>query len=56
MDCVDGWLVQKSQIYTWEGKMPVRWKKLEGFKLELPRETLLSVEVVQELKGEVRRS
>ncbi|KAG7272032.1 hypothetical protein CRUP_030136, partial [Coryphaenoides rupestris] len=42
----------KSQIYTWEGKMPVRWKKLESFKLELPRETLLSVEVVQELKGE----
>ena len=36
--------------------MPVRWRKLENFKLELPRETLLSVEVVQELKGEVRRT
>lgn len=34
--------------------MPVRWRKLESFKLELPRETLLSVEIVQELKGEVR--
>ncbi|XP_049446177.1 cap-specific mRNA (nucleoside-2'-O-)-methyltransferase 1 [Epinephelus fuscoguttatus] len=42
----------KSQIYTWEGKMPVRWRKLENFKLELPRDTLLSVEIVQELKGE----
>lgn len=46
--------MQKSQIYTWDGKMPLRWKKMENFKLELPRETLLSVEIVQELKGEVR--
>ncbi|XP_068199313.1 cap-specific mRNA (nucleoside-2'-O-)-methyltransferase 1 isoform X2 [Antennarius striatus] len=42
----------KSQIYTWDGKMPLRWRKLENFKLELPRDTLLSVEIVQELKGE----
>uniref|UniRef100_A0AAQ5ZI00 Cap-specific mRNA (nucleoside-2'-O-)-methyltransferase 1 n=1 Tax=Amphiprion ocellaris TaxID=80972 RepID=A0AAQ5ZI00_AMPOC len=42
----------KSQIYTWDGKMPVRWRKMENFKLELPRDTLLSVEIVQELKGE----
>lgn len=42
----------RSQIYTWEGKAPLRWKKLENFKLELPRDTLLSVEIVQELKGE----
>ncbi|XP_068609863.1 cap-specific mRNA (nucleoside-2'-O-)-methyltransferase 1 [Brachionichthys hirsutus] len=42
----------KSQIYTWDGKMPLRWKKLENFKLELPRDTLLSVEIIQELKGE----
>ncbi|KAK9954509.1 hypothetical protein ABG768_016565 [Culter alburnus] len=42
----------RSQIYTWDGKAPLRWKKLENFKLELPRETLLSVEIVQELKGE----
>lgn len=34
--------------------MPVRWMKIENFKLELPRDTLLSVEIVQELKGEVR--
>uniref|UniRef100_A0A8C2Q7F2 Cap-specific mRNA (nucleoside-2'-O-)-methyltransferase 1 n=1 Tax=Cyprinus carpio TaxID=7962 RepID=A0A8C2Q7F2_CYPCA len=42
----------RSQIYTWDGKAPLRWKKLENFKLELPRETLLSAEIVQELKGE----
>uniref|UniRef100_A0A3Q4BLC1 Cap-specific mRNA (nucleoside-2'-O-)-methyltransferase 1 n=1 Tax=Mola mola TaxID=94237 RepID=A0A3Q4BLC1_MOLML len=42
----------KSQIYTWDAKIPQRWRKLENFKLELPRETLLSVEIVQELKGE----
>ncbi|KAJ8274745.1 hypothetical protein COCON_G00093700 [Conger conger] len=41
----------KSQIYTWDGKLPLRWKKLEN-KTELPRDTLLSVEIVQELKGE----
>ncbi|CAN9507442.1 unnamed protein product [Ophioblennius macclurei] len=42
----------KSQIYTWDGKSPVRWRKMESFNLELPRDTLLSVEIVQELKGE----
>uniref|UniRef100_A0A8C1YVI8 Cap-specific mRNA (nucleoside-2'-O-)-methyltransferase 1 n=1 Tax=Cyprinus carpio TaxID=7962 RepID=A0A8C1YVI8_CYPCA len=42
----------RSQIYTWDGKAPLRWKKLENFKLELPRDTLLSAEIVQELKGE----
>ncbi|NP_956427.1 cap-specific mRNA (nucleoside-2'-O-)-methyltransferase 1 [Danio rerio] len=42
----------RSQIYTWDGKAPSRWKKLENFKMELPRDTLLSVEIVQELKGE----
>lgn len=51
---ISPWLAQKSQIYTWDGKMPLRWRKLENFKLELPRDTLLSVEIVQELKGEVR--
>ncbi|MGH0160174.1 UNVERIFIED_CONTAM: hypothetical protein FKN15_058407 [Acipenser sinensis] len=43
----------KSQIYTWDGKPPLRWNKLENLKTELPRETLLSVEIVQELKGEM---
>uniref|UniRef100_H3ADY8 Cap-specific mRNA (nucleoside-2'-O-)-methyltransferase 1 n=1 Tax=Latimeria chalumnae TaxID=7897 RepID=H3ADY8_LATCH len=44
----------RSQIYKWDGRQPVRWEKLDTFKTELPRETLLSVELVQELKGEGR--
>lgn len=42
----------KSQIYKWDGKTSSRWEKLDNFKLELPRDTLLSVEIVEELKGE----
>ncbi|XP_072350978.1 cap-specific mRNA (nucleoside-2'-O-)-methyltransferase 1-like, partial [Scyliorhinus torazame] len=42
----------KCQIYLWDGGMPMRWKKLENFKTELPRDTLLQVEIIQELKGE----
>ncbi|XP_066474731.1 cap-specific mRNA (nucleoside-2'-O-)-methyltransferase 1 [Tiliqua scincoides] len=41
----------KSQIYTWAGRPSDRWTKLE-LKTELPRDTLLSVEIVHELKGE----
>lgn len=44
---------QKSQIYTWDGRQSDRWVKLD-LKTELPRDTLLSVEIVHELKGEVR--
>ncbi|XP_078063304.1 cap-specific mRNA (nucleoside-2'-O-)-methyltransferase 1-like, partial [Mustelus asterias] len=42
----------KCQIHLWDGGMPMRWKKLENFKTELPRDTLLQVEILQELKGE----
>ncbi|XP_072911899.1 cap-specific mRNA (nucleoside-2'-O-)-methyltransferase 1 [Hemitrygon akajei] len=42
----------KSQIYLWDGEKPMRWKKLENFRTELPRETVLLVEIIQELKGE----
>ncbi|XP_041044066.1 cap-specific mRNA (nucleoside-2'-O-)-methyltransferase 1 [Carcharodon carcharias] len=42
----------KCQIYLWDGVIPMRWKKLESFKTELPRDTLLLVEIIQELKGE----
>ncbi|XP_067884484.1 cap-specific mRNA (nucleoside-2'-O-)-methyltransferase 1 isoform X2 [Heterodontus francisci] len=42
----------KCQIYLSDGGMPIRWKKLESFKTELPRDTLLLVEIIQELKGE----
>ncbi|XP_032070789.1 cap-specific mRNA (nucleoside-2'-O-)-methyltransferase 1 [Thamnophis elegans] len=41
----------KSQIYTWLGRQSDRWTKLE-LKIELPRDTLLCVEIVPELKGE----
>ncbi|XP_075411290.1 cap-specific mRNA (nucleoside-2'-O-)-methyltransferase 1 isoform X2 [Tenrec ecaudatus] len=41
----------KSQIYTWDGLQSDRWVKLD-LKTELPRDTLLSVEIVHELKGE----
>ncbi|XP_066451385.1 cap-specific mRNA (nucleoside-2'-O-)-methyltransferase 1 [Eleutherodactylus coqui] len=41
----------RSQIYTWGGRPAERWVKLE-LKTELPRDTLLSVEIVHELKGE----
>ncbi|XP_060610056.1 cap-specific mRNA (nucleoside-2'-O-)-methyltransferase 1 [Anolis sagrei] len=41
----------KSQIYTWSGRPSDRWTKLD-LKTELPRDTLLSVEIVHELKGE----
>nr|XP_025042133.1 cap-specific mRNA (nucleoside-2'-O-)-methyltransferase 1 isoform X1 [Pelodiscus sinensis] len=41
----------KSQIYTWDGRQSDRWMKLD-LKTELPRDTLLSVEIVHELKGE----
>uniref|UniRef100_A0A8P0P5G6 Cap-specific mRNA (nucleoside-2'-O-)-methyltransferase 1 n=2 Tax=Canis lupus familiaris TaxID=9615 RepID=A0A8P0P5G6_CANLF len=40
----------KSQIYTWDGRQSDRWVKLD-LKTELPRDTLLSVEIVHELKG-----
>nr|XP_056709258.1 cap-specific mRNA (nucleoside-2'-O-)-methyltransferase 1 [Euleptes europaea] len=41
----------KSQIYTWGGRPSDRWTRLD-LKTELPRDTLLSVEIVDELKGE----
>ncbi|XP_055254753.1 cap-specific mRNA (nucleoside-2'-O-)-methyltransferase 1-like [Moschus berezovskii] len=41
----------KPQIYTWDGRQSDRWVKLD-LKTELPWDTLLSVEIVHELKGE----
>ncbi|KAK2113876.1 Cap-specific mRNA (nucleoside-2'-O-)-methyltransferase 1 [Saguinus oedipus] len=41
----------KSQIYTWDGCQSDHWVKLD-LKTELPWDTLLSVEIVHELKGE----
>lgn len=46
----------RSNIYKWDGKpnyrSATRWHKLENFHLELPRDTLIEVEIVQELRGE----
>lgn len=46
----------RSNIYKWDGKpnylSATRWRKLENFNLELPRDTLIEVEIVQELRGE----
>jgi len=51
-ESVSAFYTQKSQIYTWDGRQSDRWTKLD-LKTELPRDTLLSVEIVHELKGEV---
>ncbi|KAK2554252.1 Cap-specific mRNA (nucleoside-2'-O-)-methyltransferase 1 [Acropora cervicornis] len=46
----------RSNIYKWDGKpnylSSTRWRKLENFYLELPRDTLIEVEIIQELRGE----
>lgn len=46
----------RSNVYKWDGKpnyrSSIRWHKLENFNLELPRDTLIEVEIVQELRGE----
>lgn len=46
----------RGNIYKWNGKpnfgSSTRWHKLENFQLELPRDTLIEVEIVQELRGE----
>ncbi|XP_064623384.1 cap-specific mRNA (nucleoside-2'-O-)-methyltransferase 1-like [Lineus longissimus] len=49
----------RSHIFKWDGRGQGKWKKLETsaeggmiIKLELPKDTLLEVEFVQELRGE----
>ena len=39
-------------IYYWNGSSTSKWTKLDCIKLELPPETLLYGEIVQEMKGE----
>jgi len=47
---------QGSLVHKWNGK-PVysgsRWSKLEGCSVSLPKDTLIDVEIVEELKGQV---
>ena len=51
-------LYQRSRIYKWDGTTKNRsqsqWQKLEHVNLELPKDTLIEVEKVEELRGEVR--
>jgi len=43
---------QRSHIFQWDGKPGGKWLKVD-VKLELPKNTILEVEFVQELRGEV---
>jgi len=43
---------QRSHVFQWDGKSVVKWLKVD-VKLELPKDTVLEVEFVQELRGEV---
>lgn len=42
----------KSQVFCLDGKPNARWRKPDKIRVELPTQTLLEVEFVQELKGE----
>jgi len=44
--------LQRSHVFQWDGKSAVKWLKVD-VKLELPKDTILEVEFVQELRGEV---
>ena len=47
-------ILQRSHVFQRPCKGNGRWTKLEdGLRLELPRNTLLEVEIVTELRGEV---
>ena len=43
---------QRSHVFQWDGKSAGKWSKVD-VKLELPKNTILEVEFVQELRGEV---
>jgi len=45
---------QKSQVFCWDGRRNSKWHKLDNIRVELPTQTLLEVELVMELRGEVR--
>ncbi|CAH1792799.1 unnamed protein product [Owenia fusiformis] len=42
----------RSHIFKWDGLSGMKWRRLDDVKLELPKDTLLDVEIVQELRGE----
>jgi len=43
---------QRSHVFQWDGKPAGKWIKVD-VKVELPKDTVLEVEFVQELRGEV---
>ena len=44
---------QRSHVFKWDGQSRSKWTKLDEVKIELPMETIVQAEVVQELRGEV---
>lgn len=44
----------RSRIFKWDGipKNKKQWQKLENINLEIPKETLIEVEIVDEMRGE----
>lgn len=47
---------QRSHVFKWDGNPSTRWKKIaqeDNIRIELPTDTLIEVEIVQEMKGEV---
>lgn len=47
--------LQRSHIFRWDAQGPGKWQKMDDLKLEIPHDTVLEVEVVEELRGEVRK-
>ena len=45
--------LQKSFVYKWDGAAGTTMRKLDEVKVELPRNTVVEAEIVQELRGEV---
>lgn len=42
----------RSHVFKWDGNPQSRWRKLDEIRIELPTDTLIEVEIVQEMKGE----
>lgn len=44
---------KKSYVFQWDGQENTRWQQVNCVRIELPADTLIEAEFVQELKGEV---
>ena len=42
----------KSQVYKWDLDHPTKWTRVEELKIEIPRDSILDVEFVEEMRGE----